>query len=458
MSILAIEVNKDNLEQVCNIFENLGGYCENKYTMNDLVTSNGEVLYMYEEYGDIGILTGTGDKEVIYMTIEEYLNKYPYTLDDYIHVFNLGVCRINNMYWDGSQVVYEAINVDDEKQYDNISIKDIERKMTFPSDKSKGVEDLDENFINSWINNTEDNKIMESIAFKGHKTRGNEIVEIFKMFGVDNQYNMTCDDENLIYFISLAFNINGLTANCFRNNFKNYKIFTIEEFERKYPFKVDERVYPINEAENTYAIVEKLEWVNGEVNYIVNVDGFTYRYTVNHLLPQKSTLDGYTYSENTLSTGYCQLDKTVKIFFNKENYEKEVELDLGDYEIVNKDGKVFAVLKTPVYPKTYGECCALLGCDDKIKMKLIGEFIQLINARNAYWKIAGKQMGLGKPWKPEWCNENKLKYCIEWSYGTIDRKTMNSNKGCILAFPTEKMRDTFYENFKDLIELCKELL
>jgi hypothetical protein len=28
----------------------------------------------------------------------------------------------------------------------------------------------------------------------------------------------------------------------------------------------------------------------------------------------------------------------------------------------------------------------------------------------------------------------------------------------ILAFPTEEMRDTFYENFKDLIEQCKELL
>ena len=29
---------------------------------------------------------------------------------------------------------------------------------------------------------------------------------------------------------------------------------------------------------------------------------------------------------------------------------------------------------------------------------------------------------------------------------------------CILAFPTAEMRDAFYENFKELIELCKELL
>ena len=29
---------------------------------------------------------------------------------------------------------------------------------------------------------------------------------------------------------------------------------------------------------------------------------------------------------------------------------------------------------------------------------------------------------------------------------------------CGLSFPTEEMRDAFYENFKDLIEQCKELL
>lgn len=28
----------------------------------------------------------------------------------------------------------------------------------------------------------------------------------------------------------------------------------------------------------------------------------------------------------------------------------------------------------------------------------------------------------------------------------------------ILDFPTKEMRDTFYENFKELIEECKELL
>ena len=31
-------------------------------------------------------------------------------------------------------------------------------------------------------------------------------------------------------------------------------------------------------------------------------------------------------------------------------------------------------------------------------------------------------------------------------------------RNAILTFPTEEMRNAFYENFKELIEICKELL
>ena len=46
---------------------------------------------------------------------------------------------------------------------------------------------------------------------------------------------------------------------------------------------------------------------------------------------------------------------------------------------------------------------------------------------------------------------------LNWIGNTIGKgKWYTDNK--ILAFPTEEMRDAFYENFKDLIEQCKELL
>ena len=49
------------------------------------------------------------------------------------------------------------------------------------------------------------------------------------------------------------------------------------------------------------------------------------------------------------STGFMQMGKTVAVCFNKENYETEVELQLGDYEIEVRDGKTYAVLKKPKY-------------------------------------------------------------------------------------------------------------
>ena len=66
-------------------------------------------------------------------------------------------------------------------------------------------------------------------------------------------------------------------------------------------------------------------------------------------------------------------------------------------------------------------------------------------------------MGLGKPWKPDWTKADERKYCIVNTEGNITKwvqKTTNK----ILAFPTEEMRDTFYENFKKDIEKCKDLL
>jgi hypothetical protein len=47
-------------------------------------------------------------------------------------------------------------------------------------------------------------------------------------------------------------------------------------------------------------------------------------------------------------------------------------------------------------------------------------------------------------------------YAIGTFNGTIEKSMVVG--GGILLFPTEEMRDAFYENFKDLIEKCKEFL
>ena len=112
------------------------------------------------------------------------------------------------------------------------------------------------------------------------------------------------------------------------------------------------------------------------------------------------------------------------------------------------------------YPKTFEECVSVImreGGGNRMSLELMNTFRKLIDARNAYWKLYGEEMGLGKSWEPDWLDDDTKKYVITSS------KVFETFGGLgyinyILTFPTEEMRDAFYENFKELIEQCKELL
>ena len=89
---------------------------------------------------------------------------------------------------------------------------------------------------------------------------------------------------------------------------------------------------------------------------------------------------------------------------------------------------------------------------------LIINFTKLRICRDAYWKIAGEQMGLGKSWEFE-NPSRRYVFTIENFGGKIQKNAVTARMlNRILVFPTEEIRDAFYENFKDLIEQCKEFL
>lgn len=152
-----------------------------------------------------------------------------------------------------------------------------------------------------------------------------------------------------------------------------------------------------------------------------------------------------------------------------------------DYEIKQDGEKFYLVKKKKEYPKTYEECCRIVNANPYIRLmydlsdgqkysydadnlRLYESIRKLLICRDAYWKIAGEKMGLGKPWKPDWKNSEEKRYCIVNIEGDINlpekilTKWILKVTNKILVFPTEEMRDTFYENFKELIESCKELL
>lgn len=71
---------------------------------------------------------------------------------------------------------------------------------------------------------------------------------------------------------------------------------------------------------------------------------------------------------------------------------------------------------------------------------------QLIQLRDCY----------NEGWQPDW-SENEYKYCIE-----VENYEIVFDNWChlqrVLTFKTKELRDTFLNNFKDLIEIAKPLL
>lgn len=123
------------------------------------------------------------------------------------------------------------------------------------------------------------------------------------------------------------------------------------------------------------------------------------------------------------------------------------------------------------YPKTFAECKRIMGVEiwntlwgenatEYVEQMedLIDAFIRLKICRDAYWKIAGEEMGLGEPWKPNQEGQDRVSYHSITRCGGKAIRNTSLTYDYFLMFPTAKMRNAFYINFKPEIETCKELL
>ena len=295
----------------------------------------------------------------------------------------------------------------------------------------------------------------KKIAIKGHPTRGKEVIELLEMMG-GNTFNscMEIAYSNRVYYIG---NNNAITWDYIgHEEIDKYKIFTLEEFLEKYPFKVGD--LKERKVDSISCIIDKMRW-NSKKECIEYHGSFGTNDYGWHRAEDFRIYDSFP-------NIFSQKFKTAEISFNEKVCKPEVELKLGNYEIEVRNGKTYAILKKSKYPTTYEDCCDKINFKGGFKEILLSDneyslcisFIKLKRCRDAYWKIYGEELGLGKPWEPDWKKHDK-KYIISvFEDAVIYFENETYNRNAILAFPTEEMRDTFYENFKNEIEQCKELL
>ena len=176
-------------------------------------------------------------------------------------------------------------------------------------------------------------------------------------------------------------------------------------------------------------------------------------------------------NENKMKNVLAELLEHIKTT-PKEELEREFE-EIKEWSNVGPTVEEFRtfcerVNKKPKYPDNYEECVRIAknihGYDIHIDVPAYGElmesFVKLLICRDAYWKIAGEELELGKPWKPKFGKyiHYNINFYLYKDNFTLHKGEYHSPDNRILVFPTEEMRDAFYENFKDLIESCKELL
>ena len=156
---------------------------------------------------------------------------------------------------------------------------------------------------------------------------------------------------------------------------------------------------------------------------------------------------------NGMIEGLVKEESSVDLTVKGEKVKERIEITIPEgYEYVIESDKIIFTKKKE-YPKTFLECCDVLDIKNLIergvkgyKAELFDTLQKLYICRDAYWKIAGEEMGLGKPWEPQ--------TGVIYHY-MPDAPSYIRN---IFPFPTPEMRDAFKVNFDPDIEICKELL
>lgn len=457
MTQLAIKGHATRGKEVIEILEMLGGenywgFTGNDTTRDYYIESN-RITICYE------------DKDILKFTLEEFLEKFPYKIGDKVQDLKSDeVFTIANMFWDEKDCtvyyfnpdIIQYYNVEDLKLYKEInemsnnitlthSDKEVEKKSLLASLKEYFKTTPKDVLEREWNEHKELDEIGPTVE---------EYIDFAESFKKNPKYPETYEEDN--YCKTLEIKVLG------------YKVGDVIFTNNTGWIRITNKLWNCYAEEYVYEGIGVLS--EQEYNNIRHKDIINKMEADSVIENMKESITPSPYiTANITDKNNCG----IKCPDGYEFYDENGNL-IGN--------NIMMIPKKPQYPKTYKDCCeVLIGKTDfqdyslvitKLStnkneensispepphITLINNFYKLLICRDAYWKIAGEQMGFDKPWKPDWTNTNTNKYCIYYVGGEIKKQPMLEVHH-LLAFPTSEMRDAFYENFKDLIETCKELI
>ena len=275
-----------------------------------------------------------------------------------------------------------------------------------------------------------------SLGIKGSKDKGDIIIKWLEDLGGINTNDLVGNNEGCVYgiwpdtkYIVSEFD-NAEALDIYD------KIYTIDDFQAEYPFKIGDAMRFYNCIEEVVGV--RWDPILGDMIYTAKSG-----------------------AERSLNP----MDKIInKIDFTDGHYDNEVELILGkDQEAIIENDRVKIIKK--LYPYTFRECCDVMGVHvsgellydsdedltpyENALVDGLDALRKLIICRDAYWKSSGITQ-----------EDLPVLYAICWDSleDKMIKKTCHESLNKLLAFPKEDMRDTFARKFENDIIKCKNFI
>lgn len=296
------------------------------------------------------------------------------------------------------------------------------------------------------------------LAIFGNEKKGSEVIEFLESIGGINQFNYKGDKSQNIYYINNS-NIINVEKWLSLPSKHDFSIYSFDLLIKEYPHKLNEKVWWTCGIELKECIIRNMHFCDNEMIYTLETLSGDFIYCTKQNI---SKFDMDTLTDINIKGSIIRMATPQTINISDIETDK-IEIVLSDkLEMLVEDGKTYIVKKPIVFPTDYKDCTAMLGVFDNVDFEDYEEvefalLKQLIICRNAYWKIAGEQMGLGKPWEPDWSMYSEKKYCIKYSQNEI-KSCEYVTESKLLAFPTKDIRNKFLESFRKLIEECAKYI
>lgn len=284
------------------------------------------------------------------------------------------------------------------------------------------------------------------IAIQGHPTREKEVIQLLESLGGINSLKQTGRCIGCAYYVDTVGIISsfGTCRHC-----GNRKIYTLEEFEKEFPFKIGDRVITI--TTNLRGIITNLKengwyYVKCDNGHFVCIFG-------QHLKLYKEMKE----ERNITLT----LDK-AKEWYKKGGELREIALQAFSEKELNplprsweEYSKKYCIKKDEAYINSEGKILSFTTktarrdwnhiCPSKQSAEAHLAMIQLEQLRDCWWN----------GWEPIW--DISEKWCIRL-WGNELSIGIATNISRFLTFPTKEMAEEFLKCFRDLIEKAGDLI